>query len=896
MPLLFQNFASCMSVTRRLVCLLALGLMVLVFETSPEWLHLDTDGMIARAVVMQIGGPLLAALACLAAAIRSKGSDRQAWFSFAIGSGLYLAGNLTYLGYALTGIESRFPALPEAAYFVMAVFFAKGILLYGKVRQQISRVQVYNFVLIACAVMLASMFLLNRAVDKSVMPPFATGLAVFYPALWFSVAASGAISLLLYAQPGKTYAFGLLLAAMLAESVADFAYALQLLRGTYENGGLTQLLWVTSAGLIVLAGLEQRVFAGRPAAQPVRRPVHSVVEAAIPSIAIAIVLVSGSLTSALGNGTFALLAVVLALGFAGFSGLREYWIINTQKQLRSTVEAKSAALEKSQAQVESVLESTSDSVIVLDHDWLVVYFNHRAAEEIDNSAMLKPGVCLWDLFPAAETSGEAAHYRKAAATRQPVEFELFVEDRQIWLGIQAFPTPDGLSIFFHNITEQKQARDEVLHLAHHDPLTGLANRTMFYDRLHALAARRARFAVILIDVDHFKEVNDTLGHSVGDALLKATAERFRTGLGPDDLVARLGGDEFVIITENADASEATEMARRYAMAAGTPHEIEGESIRLGASIGIAISEGNGEDPDRLFRNADIALYAAKADARGAFRIFEPAMEAGLQDRQALRADLRAALGNGEFMLMYQPQVELRGEQVSGFEALIRWRHPTRGLIGPEVFIPIAEESGLIIAIGEWALSTACAEAMKWPTEVSLAVNLSTREFAGSDLASNVARALKESGLPAERLELEITESVLLKNSRANLETLRRLRALGLRIAIDDFGTGYSSLAYLQQFPFSKIKIDRSFISGLPESDASQAIVRSVIGLGIALGMRVTAEGVETESQYDWVRLGCNEVQGYFLSPPVAASEVMATMARLNARRDGERAEQARKAG
>jgi diguanylate cyclase (GGDEF)-like protein len=393
----------------------------------------------------------------------------------------------------------------------------------------------------------------------------------------------------------------------------------------------------------------------------------------------------------------------------------------------------------------------------------------------------------------------------------------------------------------------------------------------------------ATFAVILLDVDHFKEVNDTLGHPVGDALLLATAERLKACLRPSDLVARLGGDEFVVIAEGAGAPEAVRLAQRFHETASTPHDIDGEQVRLGASMGIALSKGTETDPDRLFRNADIALYAAKASGRGAFRIFEASMELGMQERQALRADLRSALAKGELELHYQPLVDLRTEQVSSFEALLRWKHPTRGMVPPDLFVPIAEDSGLILEIGNWVLETACAEAVKWPREIALAVNLSTREFAGHELANNVAKALKGSGLAAGRLELEITESVLLRNSKANLETLHELRGIGVHIALDDFGTGYSSLAYLQQFPFSKIKIDRSFISGLPRSAASQAIVRSVIGLGMALGMRVTAEGVETEAQYDWVRLGCNEAQGYYIGRPTAASEIPKVIEAISAR-------------
>ncbi|HWA17461.1 MAG TPA: EAL domain-containing protein [Devosia sp.] len=887
-----------MTAPQRIIALAIFGAFLAVYWRAPDLLSLDSNGLIARVVIVQIGGPLLAAIVCAMAARSGTASDRAAWTSFAAGSGFYVAGNLLYLFYTLNGVAVDFPALPEASFFVMAALFAWGMFRFGQVRQQITRLQVYNYILITCSVILASLFVLNQWIVQSTMAPFATVVAFLYPAIWFSVAVSGLISLVLYAQGGKGFAFALMVLAVFAEAIADFAYAQQLLSGTYVTGGETQLLWVASAALIVWAGFEHRAAAarGRDAPMPVRKRFQSIAEAAVPAVAVGLVLLSGSLTGALGGSDFVQLSTVLVVVFAVLSGLREHWIIRTQRNLLSSIGQSREALEKSQAQLAAVLESTSDSVLVLDRDWRVVYFNHHAVESIAMPDRLRLGITVWDLFPAAATSGEGARYIRAMETGQPAEFELFVEDRKVWLGINAYPSADGLSIFFRDISEQKRARDELQHMAEHDPLTGLANRALFQSRLKEMVDARANFAVILLDVDHFKEVNDTLGHPVGDSLLLATGERLAACLRPSDLVARLGGDEFVVIAEGAGAAEAARLAQRFHDTASAPHSIDGEQVRLGASMGIALSRGQETDPDRLFREADIALYAAKASGRGAFRIFEPSMEAGMQERQALRADLRSALANGELEIHYQPLVDLRTERVSSFEALLRWRHPTRGMVSPELFVPIAEDSGLIVEIGNWVLETACAEAVKWPREISLAVNLSTREFAGHHLAKYVARALKNSGLEAGRLELEITESVLLRNSRTNLETLHRLRGLGVRIALDDFGTGYSSLAYLQQFPFSKIKIDRSFVAGLPRSAASQAIVRSVIGLGMALGMRVTAEGVETKAQYDWVRLGCNEAQGFFIGRPSVASEVPTMIKEIGDRAAARNSDQERRAG
>jgi diguanylate cyclase (GGDEF)-like protein/PAS domain S-box-containing protein len=527
---------------------------------------------------------------------------------------------------------------------------------------------------------------------------------------------------------------------------------------------------------------------------------------------------------------------------------------------------------RSEERLSTVLESTSDSILVVDHDWRVTYFNRHASDIIDQPEQLTIGASLWQLFPSARSPTRWDDLRQALQTGKPVQLEHFVPDRKVWLGIEAFPTSDGISIFFRDISEQRRSREEILRMAQHDVLTGLANRALFNQRLREALDGGGNVAVLLLDLDHFKEVNDSLGHAMGDAVLTGTACRLRAAVGLDDTVARLGGDEFAIIVSGyREVADLRRLAKRIVEAAQRPHEVDGETAMVGASAGIAV--GSSRDPERLLKEADIALYVAKGEARGGFRFFEPAMEAGLDERQALRADLRQGLERGEFELAYQPIMDFKTGRICSFEALLRWRHARHGIIPPDRFIPLAEETGLILPIGEWALNSACTEAARWPSDISVAINFSTRQFRDNNLVDMISRALDYSGLPPERLEVEITETVLLKDSRANLVTLRRLRALGVRIALDDFGTGYSSLGYLQRFPFTKIKIDRSFISGLPQSEESQAIVRSVIGLGRALGMRVTAEGVETVAQLEWIRSGCDEVQGYLLSRPVAAERL-----------------------
>ncbi|OJX51329.1 EAL domain-containing protein [Devosia sp. 66-22] len=873
----------------RLVALIVLVAGLAVFAAGPGWLRLDFEARAAWWSVPSLLGPMAAAVACFLAARRGTPGERSAWRNFGIGSSLYLLGNGSYIALALVDRVPVFPSLAEAAFFAMALFFTAGMLQFTQVRNRFGTVQLYNFALIYCAIALSAIFVLNHSIAASVMPPFATVVAFLYPALWCAVAAFGVLSLTLYGYGRKSVSYGLMVLAVLAEAVADGRYALGLMDGTYQVGGIMQVLWLSSSLLIVWSAIEQMAetrdepSAETQAAAPRRRADRSIAQATVPALAVGAILISGSVSGVVGGPPYSYVAGVLAIGFALIAGFREHWIISTQRRLRHAVEQSREALEASRTQLEAVLESTHDSVLVITRDWRVAYWNSHAAQIIKlTNDKLKVGVSLWELFPNAATSGEGDQYKRVFQTGEPAEFELFLDDQQVWLGIRAFPTAEGLSVFFRDISEQKRARDEIEHLAHHDPLTGLANRALFQQRLHE--AREPDIAVLLLDLDHFKEVNDTLGHPVGDVLLVSVANRLRDVLGPDVTVARLGGDEFAVILCRHDGeNEIAAIAMRLIETVGAPHPVNGQPVRVGASIGIAVA-GRATRPDELFKNADIALYAAKTEARGAHRFFEPSMHIELMQRQALRSDLANAIERGEFALAYQPLVDLRTDRVASFEALLRWNHPRRGPISPEEFIPVAEESGLIVPIGEWVLRQAAREAMRWPADVAVAVNLSPRQFATDGLADTVKRVLAETGLQASRLELEITETVLMRDSNTNLETLRRLRNAGVRIALDDFGTGFSSLGYLQRFPFSKIKIDRAFVSGLPGSEESQAIVRSVIGLGQSLGMKVTAEGVETPAQLAWVRNGCDEAQGYLLSRPVAAAEVFGVLAEIDGSR------------
>jgi len=407
---------------------------------------------------------------------------------------------------------------------------------------------------------------------------------------------------------------------------------------------------------------------------------------------------------------------------------------------------------------------------------------------------------------------------------------------------------------------------------------------VFHDRLAAALERAGRdgsaVAVLCLDLDRFKPVNDTLGHPVGDTLLRTVAERLRSAVRATDLVARLGGDEFAVLQAGHEQPQGAQaLAARLVDLVGRSYLIEGHLVNVGASVGVALAPGDGADPDRLLTCADLALYRAKDEGRGAFRLFEPEMDARMQARRALELDLRKALALRELELFYQPQLDLETGRVCGFEALLRWRHPERGLVPPAEFVPLAEEIGLIVKIGEWVLRTACREVAGWPDGIGVAVNVSPAQFKSPKLVDVVRGALEASGLPPSRLEVEITESVLLQDDAGNLATLHRLRDLGVRVAMDDFGTGYSSLGYLRSFPFDKIKIDRSFVRDLPGSADCLAIVRAIAGLGSRLDIATTAEGVETAEQMRRIRAeGCDQIQGYLVSRPVPPAEIPALIA------------------
>ncbi|PWE54669.1 diguanylate cyclase [Metarhizobium album] len=559
-----------------------------------------------------------------------------------------------------------------------------------------------------------------------------------------------------------------------------------------------------------------------------------------------------------------------------------------QKILR----AKEQTVALQNARFDAAIEAMSLGLCLLDEQNRVIVHNSRFTALFGlDEAQVAPGTPLADLI-APDLLPDAAGISAGDETRDRNDIAVLSDHiHHLPNGVVLTASHErmgegGWVCTFEDVTERHRVQDRVVHMAHHDALTDMPNRLLFWQSigqaLRGLVANGKPFVILCLDLDRFKEVNDTLGHPTGDALLRKVAKRLHDAVSPGDIVARLGGDEFAVLHSCADTSldSTRELAERLIATVSRPYHIDGNEIHVSTSIGIAMAPRDGDDTDQLMKNADLALYRAKADGTAVYRFFSQQMEEQLQSRRNLEADMRHGIRLGQFEVHYQPQISLKTRRIVASEALVRWRHPQRGLISPAEFIPLAEETGFIDTLGEWVLLQACRDALGWPGNIRVCVNLSPVQFRQTDLVGTVKAALATTKFDARRLELEITESVLLQDNAANLDVLSRLRSLGLTIALDDFGTGYSSLSYLQRFPFDKLKIDRSFVRDLESRPDSFAIVQSIATLGRNLNMLTTAEGVETQAQLDLItKAGCSETQGYYFSPPVPEAEFRAMLDR-----------------
>jgi diguanylate cyclase (GGDEF)-like protein len=591
-----------------------------------------------------------------------------------------------------------------------------------------------------------------------------------------------------------------------------------------------------------------------------------------------------------------MLAAAAAAAVAGFVLLAMMIaaLFRYQERQHVALRESEATLAAKSLLLQTTLDHMDQGLILIDSDRTVPVCNRRACELLDLPPELMVSRPGWEaVVTHQQQSGEFAN--ADPALQDIVERSLFLNGLLVYdrerpngqvLEVRTAPLPDGAAVrTYTDITERKRAEERVAYLAHHDALTGLANRTLLQDRLTQAIeyARRSggQLAVLAVDLDHFKKINDHHGHAIGDRVLRETAERLRGAVRSADTVARSGGDEFIVVQIGAAHPEdAVELAKRLLAEFSKPLIIENETHNVGGSIGIAFYPMDGDDPSALLKNADIALYRAKSDGRGAFRLFEREMDRQFRERNALEGDLREAIRNDLLTVSFQPQFTCASRVITGFEALVRWHHPERGPVSPTVFVPLAEESHLILDLGRWVLRRACEEAAAWPEPYRVAVNFSAAQFRDRDLSAQVRQVLRETGLPPSQLEIEVTESLLIQETDRALRTLGDLKQMGIRIALDDFGTGYSSLSYLRLFPFDKIKIDQSFVRSLTDDPSSLSIIRAILALGKSLHLDVIGEGVETEEQLRvLVRERCDEVQGFLLGKPMPAVEVSEYMRR-----------------
>ena len=563
--------------------------------------------------------------------------------------------------------------------------------------------------------------------------------------------------------------------------------------------------------------------------------------------------------------------------------------ITEQRKLNVSLEQNVRLLSERTTLLQAIIDNFPGGIGFFDKDLRVMVCNDRAKQILDLPDQLFAGgpPLLEDILRFNALRGEygpgdvetqVATKLALAKDRTTYHFQRERRDGTV-LDVRGIPIANGGFITtYMDVTERHRSEARIAHMARHDALTGLGNRVLFHERLEQVVARSSTGQVVaihLVDLDQFKAVNDSLGHVVGDKLLRVVADRLGTLMREGDMIARMGGDEFAIIQTNLESpADAASLAHRLIDIVSKPYVVDGHNLVVGASIGIALGPRDGCTPETLIRNADLSLYHAKGNGRGTFSFFEPEMETRMQARHAMESALRNALAAGELELYYQPIVGLDRNEIKGFEALIRWHHPEKGTVSPDEFVPLAEETGLIIPVGEWTIREACATAARWPGGLRVAVNLSPKQFRHAGLPQLILSALAASGLEPERLELEINEMALWEEREVALEILYRLRGLGVRIAMDDFGTGHSSLNYLQSFPFDRIKIDRSFVKDIAEGPGSLKIVRAITTLAHGLGMETTVEGVEDEMQLAAVKSeGCTEIQGYLFSPAVPSREV-----------------------
>jgi diguanylate cyclase (GGDEF)-like protein len=577
---------------------------------------------------------------------------------------------------------------------------------------------------------------------------------------------------------------------------------------------------------------------------------------------------------------------------AGLGWVETHQDVTEQRHRDDEIRTRALELEIQNIRFDAAINNMLHGLAMFDTDKRMIVCNRQYAELYGLPPNLtRPGTSFWDVLAHGEATGMISTAEPEALLTElhavikagrPLKQNVAMRNGRV-IAVMHQPMKGGGWISTHeDVTEQHRSEEHIRHLARHDALTDLPNRVLFREEMARLEARIGRsetIALLLVDLDRFKAINDKYGHAVGDEVLVTVARRLREASRETDTLARLGGDEFAVLVGPLDnPKHAALIADRIVRSLGRPMMAEGWSITSGASVGIAVAPADGSDAETLLKNADLALYRAKSEGRGVYHFFEPGMDDAMQHRRAVEASLKAAIANGDFRLVYQPQLSLPDNRIRCLEALLRWSHPERGLVPPVDFLTVAEETGLIVDIGDWVLREACQAARHWPDDVRVAVNLSAPQFRSRDLVESVRCALAEAILPGSRLELEITEAMLHAEPEATMETLSRLKALGVRVVIDDFGAGQLSLRHLTSFPFDKLKVDRALLDGVAGNGEPMAVVGAMLDLGRSLGIATAAKGIETEKEFDRVcRHGCAEVQGFLFSPPLPLSAIDALL-------------------
>jgi diguanylate cyclase (GGDEF)-like protein/PAS domain S-box-containing protein len=855
-------------------------------------------------------GAITAALACLVRARSFTGRMRWGWAFIGLGVLSWGLGQSCWVYLeSFLGDQVPFPSQADLGYLGMVLLTPIGLLILPSRTQRLAnRVRsVLDGLLVAGSlVLMAWVFVVQRLISSGHDSALGLGVSLAYPLGDVVIVTMVVYMLALQRRHGRNFGqLALVGAGIVAFAVSDIGYAYLALVDAYASGGVTDIGWFAGFSLILLAARKPPALTETTAAHEAGDELGQPVGILLPYVAVLGALFASVLYFARTGQSGAFVTYtrsVLILLIVG----RQLLTLRENRDLTRTLEARvadrTAELFASEQRFHALVQHSSDVVTVVSPEANVLYQSESIQRVFGYPAHLLTGRRLTGLIDAGSGRRLARALRQVAGRPYATTvLEISVQHRDGRLrraemtitNLLGDPSVGGLVLNTRDISERKELQDQLVHEAYHDALTQLANRALFSERVTEALRRRepgGEVTVLFLDLDGFKEVNDSLGHLAGDQLLVHVADRLRASVRAHDLVARFGGDEFAILVEQAPGGlgdDAALVAQRIVNVLEDPFGGETRDIHVQASIGLAnaallaAGEGANDESDgaeQLMRNADLAMYKAKSAGGGCYTVYDPQLLAGLVERLELEAALRLALERGELELHYQPTIDLATSEVIGFEALVRWWHPERGMIAPLDFIPLAEATGLIVPLGKWVLEEACRQTVEWSRAgdgrpVKMAVNVSVRQFDRAGLVETVAAVLAETGMPAGQLCLEMTESVLMSDTDDNLEQLVRLKALGVTLAIDDFGTGYSSLAYLRRFPVDTLKIDRSFVERLGMLTDDTALADTIVQLGKSLGMATVAEGIEEFGQLAALReMGCGFAQGYYFSRPVPATE------------------------